>query len=63
MKTMTGKMKQHLETNAECHFEKAPDGFSHVCYITQGKEWELVADAHTLGECVWQAAEKLGEKK
>ncbi len=58
MKTLTNKMKQHLEENAECRFEKAPDGLSHVCYIGN----DLVAEDRTLAKCVWEAATQLGEK-
>jgi hypothetical protein len=54
---MTGQMKEKLEQSADCRFEKAPDGYSHTCYIGH----ELVADKRTLGECVWAAAEELGE--
>lgn len=57
MKTATGKMKQQLENNG-CTFEKAPDGLSYVCYMGT----MLVADKRTLGECVWEAAQELGEK-
>lgn len=59
MKTMTGKMKQHLETTVDVRFEKAPDGLSHVAYMDGG----LVADQRTLGECVWAVAKELGEDK
>lgn len=62
MKTATGCMKEHLINNADCRFEKAPDGLSHVCWISQGKGWQLVADERTLGECIWEAAKELGEK-
>lgn len=57
MKTLTGKMKQHLESAAECRFEKAPDLLGHVCYIGN----ELVAESRTLGDCIWKAAKELGE--
>lgn len=57
MKTMTGKMKLHLESSVDVRFEKAPDGLSHVCYL--GKE--MVADERTLGQCVWEVAKQLGE--
>ena len=58
MKTMTGRMKQHLELSVDCRFEKAPDNLSHVCYLGN----ELVADERTLGECVWAVAKQLGEE-
>ncbi|QNR53920.1 hypothetical protein phiK7A1_132 [Pseudomonas phage phiK7A1] len=57
MKTMTGRMKQHLET-VDVRFEKAPDGLSHVSYLGN----ELIADERTLGECVWAVAKQLGEE-
>lgn len=57
MKTVTGRMKQQLEDNG-CHFGKAPDGLSHVCYMGN----MLVAEKRTLGECIREAAEELGEK-
>lgn len=59
MKTLTGKMKQHLETSVDVRFEKAPDGLSHVAYM----DGLMVADERTLGACVWAAAKELGEDK
>lgn len=59
MKTLTGKMKLHLESTVDVRFEKAPDGLSHVAYMDN----EMVADERTLGECVWAAAKELGEDK